>query len=386
MKKTNNRNKVIVVSAVNLIEGGTLNILLNFLVYLKSRSDLKVILLLNPLIKLQTEKFHSFKKVYFSYPKKSWFLRLIFEYGHSYTISKSIKPDIWISLHDITPFIDRKIVSCVYCHNPSPFHYLRIRDFWNLKFVLFCLFYRYLYGINIHRNFKVIVQQDWIREKFETLYNLKNILVCRPDLLVYKGKKPLKKNIGTKEKPLKFIYPSLLRTFKNFEIIIDAFIELENLGYTDKKVSIDLTISPKGSLYSRFLFRRAKNCSLIKFVDKIENIEVINRFQRGSHLIFPSLLETWGLPLTEARNCGSLILAADLPYSRETLRGYNKVFYFDPNNKYELVDAVISCLNKRPYNSRSKERNEKLNKENVGWDKMLHVLEEEVHKKESFDG
>ncbi len=39
---------------------------------------------------------------------------------------------------------------------------------------------------------------------------------------------------------------------------------------------------------------------------------------------FPSRLETWGLPLSEAKERGKWVLASDFPFTRETLGSYEK--------------------------------------------------------------
>lgn len=42
-------------------------------------------------------------------------------------------------------------------------------------------------------------------------------------------------------------------------------------------------------------------------------------------LIFPSKLETWGLPISEMKFFGKPILIADELYAKETVGGYDKV-------------------------------------------------------------
>jgi glycosyltransferase involved in cell wall biosynthesis len=57
-------------------------------------------------------------------------------------------------------------------------------------------------------------------------------------------------------------------------------------------------------------------------------------------LLFPSKLETWGLPLSEAKAFGKPILAANLPYAKETIGDYEKVSFFNPENPKELADFI----------------------------------------------
>jgi glycosyltransferase involved in cell wall biosynthesis len=55
-------------------------------------------------------------------------------------------------------------------------------------------------------------------------------------------------------------------------------------------------------------------------------------------VIFPSEIETFGLPLIEARSTNTPVLAIDLPYAREVLNGYANVKYF------ESVDAASTLI------------------------------------------
>lgn len=56
--------------------------------------------------------------------------------------------------------------------------------------------------------------------------------------------------------------------------------------------------------------------------------------------MFSSRLETWGLPLSEAKERGKWVLASDFPFTRETLGSYEKKA-FDSNNDDMLVKLII---------------------------------------------
>ena len=167
-KKGSNLKKI-VVSAVNLTEFGPLSILKECLEFLSNNfADLyEIIALVNDksLFEYKNIRFYEFPLA-----KKSWLIRLYYEYIYFKYFSTNIKPYLWLSLHDITPNVTSKI-QAVYCHNPSPFYSLSLREAYlgGIKFLLFNLFYRYLYAINIKRNDYVIVQQDTLRNKFNTL-------------------------------------------------------------------------------------------------------------------------------------------------------------------------------------------------------------------------
>lgn len=62
-------------------------------------------------------------------------------------------------------------------------------------------------------------------------------------------------------------------------------------------------------------------------------------------LLFPSYIETFGLPLLEAAMTGMPIIAADLPYSREVLDGYEGVT-FVPYDDSQAWAVAIDQLEK----------------------------------------
>jgi glycosyltransferase involved in cell wall biosynthesis len=70
-------------------------------------------------------------------------------------------------------------------------------------------------------------------------------------------------------------------------------------------------------------------------------------------LIFPSRVETWGLPISEFSQTGKPMLLADLPYAHETSAGSKQVAFFNPEKPEELqvmmrrlIDGDSSFLKK----------------------------------------
>lgn len=175
--------KCIVVSAINICDGGALTILKDAIISFENSANKKDklhFLVANPKvhsdIPTQNIIFHYFPK-----SKKNWLARIFFEYIYFYFFSKKIKPDAWLSLHDTTPNVIAK-KRYVYCHNPSIFLDFPIRDIrLDPKQFLFSTFYKYLYKININKNHRVITQQAWLAEEFSKIYNLDNLLVSPPD-------------------------------------------------------------------------------------------------------------------------------------------------------------------------------------------------------------
>ena len=69
----------------------------------------------------------------------------------------------------------------------------------------------------------------------------------------------------------------------------------------------------------------------------------MERYEDGV-LLFPSKIETDGFPLLESMACGGFILAADLPYAREALAGYERCALFDPDDAEQLKDRMKQVI------------------------------------------
>jgi len=72
-------------------------------------------------------------------------------------------------------------------------------------------------------------------------------------------------------------------------------------------------------------------------VGELSHAECISEYEKADALIFPSVLESYGLPLIEAMIIGIPILAADLPYAR-VLCG-DEAIYFDPASSESLAES-----------------------------------------------
>ena len=325
------KKEVIVVSGINFFEGGPLSIMKDALNSLSTKyaDKYKIIALVH---RKNVYEIENIEFVEFPKSRTSWFFRLYYEYVYFKKFSKKIKPTYWISMHDITPNVISKH-QFVYCHNPAPFFNPKKSDIkYSFNTFLFSKLYKYLYRINIYKNTSIIVQQDWLRNEFQKKWKLKNIIVAHPE------NEHQKSNTVTKEKAKEsmksLIYPGFPRSFKNFEIICEAFKQLEP-AY-QKKLKIYLTLDEGLNKYARDVVLKYKKHANIVFTGLLKREEVFEYYNSVDGLVFPSRLETWGLPLSEFKSYNKPIIAARLPYAFETIGNYDKAAYFDPNNSEEL--------------------------------------------------
>ncbi|MCJ8166400.1 glycosyltransferase [Pontibacter sp. E15-1] len=369
--------QTIVVSGINMVEGGILSILSDCLAYLDTylHQDYNIVALVHKKSFFQTKHV-----TYIEYEdaKSSWFRRIWYEYFYFKKLSRELSPLLWLSLHDMSPNIDAKI-KAVYCHNSTPFYSTTLETLkMEPKLVAFSAFYKYLYRINIKKNDYIIVQQKWLREEFKKLFNVDNIIVSHPTVNVQPGsailnhsKKLLAQN-GLKQNFI-FFYPSFPRVFKNFEVAFEASKLLQQRGYHNFKLIV--TLAGNENKYAAHLYRLYKNDPLIEWKGLLPRNEVFDIYAEADCLLFPSKLETWGLPITEFREYNKPMLLANLPYAKETAEGYSKAKFVEPDNPPKLADAMEAALNNCLVFDKTECENQPRTKlEVVGWKELFSVL------------
>lgn len=342
---TNLIKKKIVISAVNLTEGGGREVLLSVLRAISLDRRFNAIAIVNN--KSKTDLIRSTNIKYLQVPKtkKSWVNRLLFEYVFSMPISKRLDADIWLSLHDITPNVLTK-KRYVYCHNIAPFYDFNFSDVkLDFKFSLFVLFYKWIYRININNNNAVFVQQSWIADKFVDFFNFNNCIVALPeeDKKLIEMQNPIinKKNINSE---VVFFYPTLPRTYKNLEIIFESVNLLNKKNIKGYKVII--TVKQGENKYINYLINKYGKPNEIDLCGRLKKSQMNEYYNQCDFLLFPSKLETWGLPIREAISYNLPLLLADHQYSRSTSYGYDKVCFFNMSSARELSTIMSNVISK----------------------------------------
>lgn len=336
----NGGRKTIVVSAVNIRKGGTLTILRDCLSYLSSlpADEYRIIALVHRKSLVEYPGIEYIEK-----PDciKGWLRRLWCEYVTMHRISEKLQPvDLWFSLHDTTPRVIAKR-QAVYCQTSFPFFKWKMQDLrFDVKIVLFALFTRFAYQVNIKRNRYLVVQTDWLRDGFSKMFGIpKNrFIVCPPE------RKPVeftKMDIG--HEVYTFIFVSTPDCHKNFETLCQAASELEHRVGTGR-FKVVLTIKGDENKYSRWLHDRFGTVSSIDFEGLMPKDKLYSYYECADCLVFPSRVETWGLPITEFAPTGKPMLLADLPYAHETAAGCRKVAFFNPESPADLADKMEALL------------------------------------------
>ena len=370
--------KLLVVSAVNLRKGGTLTILRNCLQELSElaqRDELRVVALVHD---RQLCDYPNIEYIELPWSVRSWAHRLWCEYVTMHGISRRLGDiDLWLSLHDTTPRVKARR-QAVYCHNSYPFFRWHWHHLWqNYRIVCFALFTKLIYRINLHRNDFVIVQSQWFREAFQQMFQwddkmivvfppiadpppalpvregaecseqasaLQSLRVTAPSLTGCEEDGTIKCSGWTRSGGgSSFLYPAYPDVHKNFECLCEAARLLEE-EVGEGRFEVLLTTSPDFNRYSRWLHRRWGHVKSIRFCGFLPKAELEALYASASCLVFPSQVETWGLPISEFAKTGRPMLLADRPYAHETAGGSARTAFFDPDEPQQLKQLMLLLL------------------------------------------
>lgn len=338
--------KIIVLSGANITSGGPLTIFNDALRQLSQNDAHEIIAVVGN----KTIFYNSDNISFIELPnyKKFILLKFYYEYFYFKNISRKIIPDIWISLNDFTPNVLAKNVF-TYFHNASIFFKIEWSDFLFSRRIIFQkMYYTLFLKFNIHKNKKFIVQQNWIGKGISGKYNLplNQILVFKPNGVINENLENLKiRSVGENQND-NFIlfYPTRAYGYKNIEIICDALDFLLN-KYSIKNIELRLTVDEDENGYTKFLKRKYHQLPIV-WLGAISRDQVENNYREASVLVFPSRLETWGLPLSEFAKYQKPIFAIDLGYVYETLHGYPYLAFFKPYDVNGLAKLLKDSIDK----------------------------------------
>ena len=258
-------------------------------------------------------------------------------YKAEVVLKKSCKKgDIVLCFHSLPPIFKNDAKVLVYFHNKHLIGSRRLilnetpRVIFRLTLerILAWLFYK-----NVDEYF---VQTSTMMKNFEFYYSKKMSKVSIFSYTDSNSYLNTKRNI---DKDLDFIYVSEGPMHKNHLMLIKAWVLLAKEGLFPK---LTLTLSSDNHLIINDI---NKNIKMHKI--KIENLgyidanKVLKLYSNAKALIFPSLMESFGLPLIEAKFIGLPILASELDYVRDVC---SPVETFDPKSEISIARAVKRFL------------------------------------------
>lgn len=258
--------------------------------------------------------------------KASGFKKLLFDFVTGRKLIRSLQPDVVLSLQNIITF-GVKVPQLVYIHQAIPFQNIKNYSFFKKGEQKLAVIQHLIGAIikrSARRSDRVIVQTRWMQKAVCHSCRLPDdkVVVATPNV------KGVACADGADFCREQFFYPTIAQSYKNNDAIMEASELLKKKGLAH---TVTLTLPAQYS-------REHVNC-----VGRLPYEQVQAQYA-CSTLLFPSYMETFGYPLAEARKAGTVILAADTPFAREVLDGYENGYFFDPFRPEELAALMEQVL------------------------------------------
>ncbi|MFP7448465.1 glycosyltransferase [Weissella cibaria] len=129
--------------------------------------------------------------------------------------------------------------------------------------------------------------------------------------------------------------------YKNHKVILEALSLLPK--DIKRKIQIIFTLTESELINLTEIKSIPEEIVLTGRVNKQEVAEILSR----SILIFPSYIETFGLPILEAKQIERPLIVADVPVLRESVSDYEDVQYFNPFDSRHLANIISDFVKNR---------------------------------------
>lgn len=247
---------------------------------------------------------------------------------------RRIVPAASLSLQNTNFRTGYTVPNFVYYHQSIPFCNQRWSPFHRQERALW--FYKTIYPffvrLFLNRRTEVFVQLEYVKDGFAEKFNFarSKIHTIAPAVLLPQSDQITPRTLSSES--INLFYPATGFFYKNHSTIFTALNRTKRDNF-----ALYLTLTQND-------LHLAERVEGVHYMGALPFSEVLSMYAGVDALVFPSYIETYGLPLIEAAALGLPILAADLPYAREVLRGYRGVEYiapFDPQAWAEAFDRIV---------------------------------------------
>lgn len=300
--------------------GGAATVLQSFYEEFKKDTENEYIFVLSVYKLPETD---NIKVLNFPEVKKSMLHRLYFDHFVAHKLVKKYKVDRVLSLQNIE-LPHTNVPQTVYEHNALPFSEYKFKPWeafrpWYSQQILGRMMKK-----SIRRAEKVLVQTNWMKEEIIRQCGIPadRVEVKFPPVKMLKTH-PWKMD----ETCPTFFYPAGPPAYKNHRTFLKACELLKEQGMEDYRVIWTVTGEENEGM-KKLKAEAEENKLPIEFIGPVPRTQLFEQYA-SSVLVFPSYIETIGLPLLEARSVGAPILAADCLYARDGVGDYDRAEFFE---------------------------------------------------------
>lgn len=284
----------------------------------------------------------------------NWGKRVLWDaFGIKRWLKKNkITPSLIISLQNTGVNYSHSVPQLVYFHHPFP-----LSDYsWNifkreeLSISIFKQIYSFFVSLYKHSRTHFVVQIPSLKESFLKKYAVgeERVHVISPEIskIDYHSCPKVQLEKGLTH----FIYPATPLVYKNHLVLLQALLTLKKEDvHLFNNIRIHFTVQEEYLLKFPEYSEVSKSivCEGVMPFDRL-----IGCYNSMDALLFPSFIETFGLPLLEAAGAGLPIIASDLPYVHDVVGEYSGVTYADYKDGSSWADKMREICNvKRRFES-----------------------------------
>lgn len=332
-------NSTIMIYDVHASESGALAILDDLYKQIRSYSDKSV----KWVFVVSTPEYEETKEITvrrFPWVKKNWGYRYYFDTVTTRKLLKEFEPDKVFSLQNKGIDFYKK-EQLVYLHLPFILtdHKFDMKvdgkKLWAYQYVISKSIFKSLRKVDT-----TIVQTRWMKEALvrKAGVNADKIVIQQPDIMC----NSIKSYVDCPDNRKRIFYPATAFTYKNHMTLLKALNYAIQKGLREYEVIF--TIRPDENGYTQKLHEYATRNNLkVNFNGPVPRERVFEMYAR-SILVFPSYVESFGLPLLEAKLSGTYIIASDTPFCHEILDGYDKAKFFKELDYRALGDLIFERI------------------------------------------
>jgi len=307
---------MILIDCVYLNSLGGLNVLYTILNYLKKKGfEKRITLLCDNRNKFIANLHQEYKVVVIN---KNEFARTFFYLRNK----KSFKTFVFLS--NVPPPIKLNSVF-IYFHNHAFLHNINLKTYLKKKLIKLYNKPNYTWAFQTENKLDLII---------------KTFKINKSKILIAPIFSKRKFNTTSKNKN-QFIYPATYNSHKNHFILIIAFIEAAK--NTNKVIELILTISKMEFNNLNLNIEIPKNLK-INLKGTLSQDELFYNLSMSEFMIFPSIYESFGLPLIEGIYSKCKILTSDLDYVNQVIL---PSLVFDPKNVDSIKSVILKAINSK---------------------------------------
>lgn len=341
--------KVLVLSSALRTSGGK-TIYIQFLQYLKLniKNDEYLVVKDSDMIELPIDGVK-----YVNVDTTSYIKRIYFDFFGVQKLLKdlSFSPDIVVSLQNTGSYALRSKPQIVYYHNP-----IALFDYkWNYlkKEDRDMLMYKYVYPriVKLSTNNKThfVVQTSFIHDEFIEYYGVPSyrVHILFPDIKITQRECVKRFEYNCRE--CHFIYPATPKSFKRHIVIAKALDRLKQ-DHPDTLTGVKVHLSlNNGDLEEFDKYIDAKGLKENFIYEGVVSYEqLLEKYNSCDALLFPSVVETLGLPLVEAASFGMPVLVSDEGYSRSVIGRYEGAKFIKSEDYDEWAYQIYCIAESKP--------------------------------------